>query len=224
MVEEKEPVKEVNRQELSTRRSFLNKCLFVVTLFIILFGISASGIYWWRDKIATDSENKQATTISTLQKTISSLSTRLKEEKAKNATDSTSSDTDTDSNSCTPVAPAYSVLENIQASITSGNTAALEGYMASSVNVILAATEAYGPQTPTQAVGDITDFISGESGWDFSLPASVLSSYGKGGYGQYFTNIDVVGKSANSKVISFLFDCNSKISTVLLVSNEDLLQ
>ncbi len=224
MVEEKEPVKEAHKQGSSIRRSFLNKCLFLILLFIVMFGLSASGIYWWRDTIATDFENKQATTISTLQKTISSLNTRLKQEKAKNATDSTPTDTDGDDTSCTPVAPAYSVLENIQASITSGNTAALEGYMASTVDVILAATEAYGEQTRTQAVGDITDFISGESGWDFTLPASVLSSYGKGGYGQYFTNIDVVGKSANGKVISFLFDCNSKISTVLLVSNEDLLQ
>ena len=52
-----------------------------------------------------------------------------------------------------------SLAENIVAAIDTMNTAALEGYMATSVNVVYAATEFGGPRTPAQAVGDL-DYLS----------------------------------------------------------------
>lgn len=217
-------LEEKRHAKLSSEKRAFSKTILFIILTLILVASAAGASYWWRDKIATEFEKDQATEISSLQKTIVDIEKKLISEKAETPGTGTSVETDDDDTACEPVAPAYSVLENIQASITSGNTQALEGYMAASVNVILAATEAYGPQTPTQAVTDITSFITGETDWDFTLPASVLSSYGKGGYGEYFTNIDVVGKSADGKVISFLFDCNADISTVFLSSGEDLLE
>ncbi len=122
--------------------------------------------------------------------------------------------------------PSASNLDNIKASITSGNTAALEGYMAIKVTVIVAASESIGVQTPTQAVTDITSFIGDPTTttWDFALASSVTSGYAKSFYKTYFPSNAVVGKSSTKKVISFSFDCEGKISTVFEAANEDLLQ
>lgn len=204
-------------------RGKINGKTLKTALLIALLVLAAAGAsYWWRNKTANEAEKKQAATITSLQQTAASLEKQLAQEKAKTATAGAPA-----AAPCTAKAPTAAVIENIEASITSGNTAALEGYMAASVNVIIAASEGLGAKTPTQAVASITDFISSDtSSWDydFSLPAPTLSSYAKGSYAQYFPSIAVVGKATNKKVISFSFDCNAKISTVFLASNEDLLK
>ncbi len=127
---------------------------------------------------------------------------------------------------CTSKSPSATTIDNIEASITSGNTAALEGYMATSVNVIIAASEGLGAKTSAEAVTSITSFITLDTtswDYDFTLSASTLSSYNKGSYSQYFPSNAVVGKASSKKVISFSFDCNAKISTVFLAANEALL-
>jgi cytoskeletal protein RodZ len=183
---------------------------FLLGLLILLLVAAAAGAgYWIRDRSARTTENQQAATITSLQQTSANLKNQFVAEKAKNTTTETSKAT-----ACTPKAPSIAAISNIEASITSGNTAALEGYMASSVNVIFAASEGLGTRTSPQAVSDITGFISPiASSWDydFSLSASVLSSYGKGSYGQYFPGTAVVGKATNKQVIAFSFDCNGKI-------------
>lgn len=203
------------------KKGSIAKSIFFILLILMLMAAAAGATYLWRAKVASDLEKTKDVQISSLNDEITSIKSKLVSTLA--AAES-SVDLCADTVACTPVAPSTSIIENIKASITSGNTAALEGYMASDVTVILAATEDYGSQTPKQAVSDITSFISGaKSPWDFSLAASILSSYGKGGYGKYFTNIDTVGKSADGKVISFLFDCDAKISSVFMSSSEELL-
>ena len=192
------------------------KIILLVVLILVLLGLVAAASYWWRDKTANDLEGKLNASISSLENDKTSLKKQLADARAALSSSQLV---------CTPLMPTTTENDNIKASITSGNTAALEGYMSPSVNVILAASEAYGLQTPTQAVSDVTSFIAGaKSPWDFLLSASILSSYGKGGYGQYFSNIDTVGKSADGKVIAFSFDCNAKISTVFMSASEGLLQ
>ena len=128
---------------------------------------------------------------------------------------------------CTAKAPTAQVIESIKSSITSGNTAALEGYMAPSVNTILAASEGVGAITPAASVAAISNFISSDiKSWDynFSLSAATLKIYGNGEYKAYFPAIAVVGKASNGKVIAFSFDCNGKISTVFMAASDSLLQ
>jgi uncharacterized protein HemX len=218
--EEEKPFEENHEtRQTKNKKTFIEIILFVLVM-LIAVGASAGAAYWWRDKTANEFETKQKANMTSMQETITSIGKQLAIEKAKNAGTPTENQV-----VCTPVSPSASVIENIKASITSGNTAALEGYMAASVNVILAATEVYGVQTPTQAVSDVTHFISDATApWDFALSASILSSYGKSDYSQYFPNIAVVGESANKKVISFSFDCNAKISTVFMAATEDLLK
>jgi len=223
-IEDEQPIKSVEYQKpiepVKPAKKSFNKIVLHVLFILILGGAVAGVSYWWRDKTANEIESQQTANLSSLQKTTDSLRTQLAAEKVKN----TKTTVVTNQTACTPVAPSASVIESIKASITSGNTAALEGYMAASVNTILAATEAYGPQTAAQSVSDVTSFIAdATSPWNFALTASILSSYGSGGYEQYFPNNAIVGKSANGKVISFSFDCNAKISTVFLAASEELL-
>lgn len=197
------------------------KVILLSLLVLILVAAAAGGAYWWRDKTAKESENQQAANISSLQKTKASLSKQLADEKAKNKKAAASEQ------ACTTQSASGNTISNVEASITSGNTAALEGYMATSVNVVTAGSSPSSAKTPTQAVTSITSFISPDTAswnYDFSLPASTLSSYGKGSYSKYFPSNAVVGKTTNKKVLSFSFDCNGKINTVLLASNESLLQ
>lgn len=120
--------------------------------------------------------------------------------------------------------PKAADVENIKASITSGNTAALEGFMAAKVNVIFAASEGLGERTASEAVGDITSFISDATApWNFALANPELSGYQAGSYKMYFPSNAVVGKSANKKLISFTFNCDGKINGVFLTPSTDIL-
>jgi hypothetical protein len=200
---------------LNVKKSHFKLIIYIVIVLIIAAGV---GAYWWRDSIARSFEQQQATDITGYRARIADLEKEL--------ADVSVIDNTEDQTLCAEVAPDSTTIENIEASITSGNTAALGGYMASSVNVILAASEAYGPQTPAQAVADISGFISSDiMSWDydFALPVATLATYQSGFYGQYFPDIAVVGLATNKRVISFSFDCNGKISTVFLATDEGLL-
>jgi hypothetical protein len=113
--------------------------------------------------------------------------------------------------------------ENVTAAINTMNTAALEGYMANPVTVVLAASEFGGPRTPTQAIGDLNYLSSATSPWNFNLSLPVLNAYKAGSYSQYFGDNTIVGKSANDYVVSFAINDNGKISVIFIAANASLL-
>lgn len=194
------------------------KKIFLMSLVsLILVGAGASAGYFWRDKDA----KSQA-------KTSQAENTSLKEKLAKSEKDladakktTTTTTTTTTDTAC--IAPTADAKSNIEASITSGNTAALEGYMASSVKVIIAASEGLGDRTPAQAVGDV-DYLNpgGTNTWDFALPAATINAYKAGSYKQYFPTGSLVGKAADKHVVSFQFDCKGKISGVFMAASDAL--
>jgi hypothetical protein len=95
--------------------------------------------------------------------------------------------------------------------------------MAPTVKVIIAASGGVGDRTPTQAVSDISSYISSSTDpWNFALAKAETDGYAKGFYAQYFPSIAVIGKSANGIVISFSFDCNGKINTVFMAAKGTL--
>lgn len=121
------------------------------------------------------------------------------------------------------IAIPTSLKENIAAAINTMNTAALEGYMAPSVNVVLAASEAAGPRTPAEAVSDLAYLNSATAPWDFALPVATLNAYAAGDYANYFGENTVVGKSANKYVVSFRINSSSKIDQIFMSVSSDLL-
>lgn len=113
---------------------------------------------------------------------------------------------------------------NIAAAISSGNTAALEGYMASSVNVVIAASDKTGSESPAQAVTDLGYLSAGTDPWNFNLSAATLTTFKNGFYGQYFGNGTYVGESTNKYVVSFGINASGKIATIFMAQNAELLK
>ncbi|MEI6054136.1 MAG: hypothetical protein WCQ49_02070 [Candidatus Saccharibacteria bacterium] len=199
------------------KKSSVVKAILVGILIFALMGASAVGAYLWRDKIATEATKTQNTEIEGYKNNITALQAQLAGVPVVD---------DAEDQACTEISPSVDARDNIMASITSGNTAALEGYMAASVNVILAASESYGPQSSAEAVGSVTNFIGQDiAAWDynFALSEATLTNYKDGDYSQYFPTFALVGKATNSKVISFSFDCNGKIDTVFLSASDSIL-
>lgn len=188
----------------------------ILTALLIVLIIAGTGImYWWLNKQCNEQKKQKDNQIAQLEQSKKDLEKQLDEEKAKNLKTAV-----TDTTECKT--PSDSVVSNVKDSITSGNTAALEGYMATKVTVILAASEGMGERTPSQAVADLTSFIGGPSEWNFSLPEATLNKYKENSYKKYFKDGATVGRSVSTKIISFSYDCNGKINTVFLSPSEDI--
>lgn len=125
----------------------------------------------------------------------------------------------------TPVKPIISAAlkENTAAAIDSKNTAALGGYMASSVNVVVAGSEKQGAESTALAVKDLDYFKDSVSPWNFSLDAPTLTSYAGGFYGKYFGTDTIVGKSTDNMVVSFHVNADSKIDVIFMAAAASLL-
>lgn len=192
------------------------KIMLYVLLAVVLVGASAGAAYWMRDNSANQFEKKQSDEIASLKNIKSSLEKQLAE--------ANGGVLPTNPTTCAPVPPSSSAIDNIKASITSGNTAALEGYIAANVTVALVSTAGNNPVSDN-AIKAVTSFITSvNTSWDydFALPAATINSY-KAKFKDYFPDSAVVGKASNGKVISFIFDCNSKISTIFMANDAALL-
>lgn len=192
----------------------------LVILVVVLMAASAGGAYWWRDNRAANESKTQTTTINSLTKDKQDLQKQVADLKAAASTATT-----VQPSTCTPKAPDATTIENIEASITSGNTAALEGYMAATVQDVYAASDTIPAGTAAASVNDITSFVSDQitGVWSFPVSVSSLATYRAGSYGKYFPTIAVVGGSTRHRVISFSFDCNGKINTVFMAADDSVL-
>lgn len=186
----------------------LYPALLIVTL------LAGSGAFYWRDSQAKSQEKADQSTISKLESKVSELEKQLADAKR------VSAKTEVTSECKLPTATAK---ENIIASITSKNTAALEGYMAAIVKVILAASEASYDRTSEKAISDIEYVINATAPWNFALSTATLDSYKAGFYKDYFKDSSVVGVASDKKVIVFNFDCAGKINGVFMAASSDLL-
>lgn len=198
-------------QPENTRRRRSSPSL-VILLCLILIAIAAAGGYLWRDRDAKTNSQTQQARITELEQKVTDLQ---KQQAAANSTPTNTSPT--------PKAPSQATLDNIKDSVKSGNYAALEGFMAPSVSVIIAASDGVGNRTPAQAVNDVKYLDSGTDPWDFALPASTIASYQEGDYAKYFPDTALVGKSANDHVVSFTFNSDGKINGIFMSVDDGLL-
>jgi hypothetical protein len=115
---------------------------------------------------------------------------------------------------------------NIIDAMNSGNTAALEGYLAPTVHITYAASEYEGDVSDhVLIVNDLTDLTSPTATWDFGLPASVVEGYAAFGYPAYADDFPpgaFVGRSSDNKVVSFVI-ANGLITRILLALDESAL-
>ncbi len=203
-------------QQKTKKKSGL-KVFGILILIIVLMTGSAYAGYWYREQKAKKELQSANQQIADLQKQKQELEEAKAKQEKENEEEKKASTT-------TATVPSEEVKTNIQDAVKSGNVAALEGYMASPVKVILAASEGLGDRTPEQAVTDMKYLNSGTDPWDFSLPETTLSQWQTGPYKQYFPSNAVVGKSANGYVVSFSFNGDGKISAIFMTSDDNLLQ
>lgn len=196
-----------------------DKKLKIVSLLLALFIIATAalgGLSYIVNSNAKKQESAQQQEIAKLEQEKKDL-----EEQLKKAKDDAKAAKTAASTACTD--PTSADLDNIKAAMNSGNTAALEGYMAETVTVIYAASEGVGPQTPAQAVADLEYLAAATTPWNFSLPASTITAWASGGYSSYISTDSLVGKSANNYVVAFSFDCDGNIDTIFMAANSGLL-
>ena len=176
---------------------------WLTPLVVTVLVLAGAGAYYWRDQQAKTQQKKLQTEITTLQTQLNAAKTQTTAEAQPTAT--------------TQV-PSKALIDTIKAVFASGNSAALEGYMASTVRVIFAASEGLGDRTPAQATADVTDFMTKATDpWNFALPAATLSDWASGDYKEYFPSNAVVGKS-DDLAISFTFNSAGKISGVFMTN------
>lgn len=103
-------------------------------------------------------------------------------------------------------APTLSAADrqNVIDAITSGNTAAVEGYLSEPVRVILMSTECCGDLSRAEAVAQLSYVTAAPGPWDFGLPATTVDPWHSNiYYGDLFTGDDITGRAADGTIISF---------------------
>ncbi|HRN90769.1 MAG TPA: hypothetical protein PK265_03385 [Candidatus Saccharibacteria bacterium] len=179
---------------------------------LLLVAAAAAGAYFWQQAII-DSNNKE---LSSLHEQVEALKTRIAKQEKQASTNETKIPTSV---------PNSQTRENTEAAIESGNYSALLNVFNNKVDYVIAASEAAGEHTAAQAVEDLKYLDSASAPWDFNLPTSELESYAASKYyGKYFpTTGAVVGKSADNKVVSLIFNSDGKIVTLFMSADATLL-
>jgi len=197
------------------------KWLWVIRVIVLILLLALFGYIVWQLKECSDQHEKDTKQEQSLQAQIDDLKKQLA---AQSKSISLPSTDKTTGGSCSPQKElTQEVKDNLAAAISSKNTAALEGYMASSVNVVFAASEKSGFETPAKAITDLSYLDSALAPWNFNLPATTLNSYKAGSYKQYFEGVTYVGKSADGHVIAYSFDTCAKINQIFVSVSDDLL-
>lgn len=105
---------------------------------------------------------------------------------------------------------------NIRDAITSGNTAALEGYFSDPVRVIFMASECCFDVTPAAAVEAMGQLSTATPPWDFALAEETLEFWRSNQYyGYLFTGDDISGRAADGTVVNVGI-VGDRITTVLI--------
>ena len=125
-----------------------------------------------------------------------------------------------------PVEPAALTgddYDNIEAAITSGNTAALEGYLANPNTFIIAASECCGPQTPIETISGLDYLLSATGPWARATE-TLIAEYRTGFYADYFPDGALVLLSSDTDpfVVSVQTD-DEKITGIFIAAGESLL-
>ncbi len=113
--------------------------------------------------------------------------------------------------------------QNVEAAVSSGNYAAIDGYMADKVSYAIAASSGQGTLTKTQAIKQLEYLNSGTAPWNFSIATTAITKYKAGAYSTYINDDVIFGASGNKYFVSFHLDSNNKIDQMFLASSTDLL-
>ncbi|MFT4029300.1 MAG: hypothetical protein QM675_05445 [Protaetiibacter sp.] len=130
----------------------------------------------------------------------------------------------TESTEPTGTAVSPDMAQNLADAVSSGNTAAIQGYLADPTRVVIAASEADSLNDPVDAVLSLDYIQPGVGVWDFGLDAEVIAGYaGNPYYGEFFPEAAIVGRSDANAVVSFVPDDSGTIGTIFMSIDEAFL-
>lgn len=185
------------------------KVALICLLALLLAVLPAYGVWYWQQNEAKQQQEQLQDKIDELQKAKEKLEKTAKELSAKAA------------DTC-PAGLTETQTENVQASIESMNTAALDQLMTDTVEVTFAASEKGGNVTKAQAIADLAYLDSATMPWNWSIDQATLNNYKNGDYNVYLADDDIFGVAANKYFVSFRVKCG-KIDQVFVSASSDLL-
>lgn len=216
------PVKE--KKNLSTQ-----KILTIVVVVLAVIAVLLGSLYYMQITDAQKQAEGQQAQVDELEGKISTLEKSIEDAKKTEAAE-TAAQAAKDAKAAAaealsekPSTLTQDQINNITDSIKSMNTAALEGYLADSVNVVFAASEKAGPRTPAQAIADLAYLSSATSPWSFALPTATTDAWKTGDYKTYLKDATIFGKSANGYVVAMKTNASAKIDLIFVSASADLL-
>lgn len=112
-------------------------------------------------------------------------------------------------------------IESIKAAVESKNYAALEGYMAPSVSVVLYASECCGLLSGTKATQQLSYLTSGTSPWEFPITGPLINQLEVADPGN-FKNA-VIAIASNRYTAAFRLNNKFLIENIIMVADYKLL-
>lgn len=205
---------ETPKQKPVNKKRGIGRFAFPTVMVLVLMAASAAGAFFWQQAVMKSSNVEK----DALQQRVKTLEAQIAE------MDKTMAAMGDDMDMT--LVPDKATSDNVKASIETGNTAALLDVFASQVNYAIAATEAQGVHTAEQAVKDLDYLDSATGPWNFDLPQSELDDYADSiYYGKYFpAKNGMVGKSADGKLVSFIFNSDNKITTLFMSIDADIVK
>ena len=198
------------------------KKLWCWIIWILVLLALAGVIAWlvWRLNVGRSDYNNLSQQNQKLTEQVKDLKDKLA---AKEAAESSSSDSGAGGVTPCSNTPSVAMKENIKAALDSKNTAAFATYTTNPVTYVLAASEFGGDITPNEAAVSLEYTHSATGPWDFNLPPATIAAYDAGFYTDYFDANSYVGKAASGMVVSFGFDCKGKINKIFVAADASLL-
>ncbi len=119
----------------------------------------------------------------------------------------------------TPASPAHTrkqVEEQVEAVLTSKNTAALESYMANEVFVVLESTECCGSMTKVKAIEQLDYLKEAQAPWNFDQTNETIKKLKEEDPNDYGPESTYVGIAANEYVAAFKINEDNRITGITM--------
>ncbi len=112
-------------------------------------------------------------------------------------------------------------IENIKAAVESRNYAALEGYMAPSVSVVISASECCGVLSPARATEQLSYLNNGTAPWDFTYPNPIETKLRTADPANF--KDAVIGTASNRFAVGFTLNNKYLIDKIFMVIDYKLI-